>query len=35
LRESEVRDEPESAVYFVGKTPEGKWPGLKTSVVET
>jgi hypothetical protein len=22
-------------VYIVGKTADGKWPGLKTSVVET
>jgi histidine triad (HIT) family protein len=30
-----VGDEPEKAVYIVGKTPDGKWAGLKTSVVET
>jgi hypothetical protein len=30
-----VGDEPEKAVYVVGKTPDGKWAGLKTSVVET
>jgi hypothetical protein len=30
-----VGDEPERAVYVVGKTPDGKWAGLKTSVVET
>jgi hypothetical protein len=30
-----VGDEPEKAVYIVGKTKEGKWAGLKTSVVET
>jgi hypothetical protein len=30
-----VGDEPEKAVYVVGKTSDGKWAGLKTSVVET
>jgi hypothetical protein len=30
-----VGDEPEKAVYVAGKTPDGKWAGLKTSVVET
>jgi hypothetical protein len=30
-----VGDEPEKAVYVVGNTADGKWPGLKTSVVET
>jgi histidine triad (HIT) family protein len=30
-----VGDEPEKAVYVVGKTPDGKWAGLKTSVVES
>jgi histidine triad (HIT) family protein len=30
-----VGDEPEKVVYVVGKTPDGKWAGLKTSVVET
>jgi len=30
-----VGDEPEKAVYVVGKTADGKWAGLKTSVVET
>ena len=30
-----VGDDPETAVYVVGKTEDGKWAGLKTSVVET
>jgi hypothetical protein len=30
-----VGDEPERQVYIVGKTRDGKWAGLKTSVVET
>jgi hypothetical protein len=30
-----VGDEPEKAVYVVGRTPDGNWAGLKTSVVET
>jgi hypothetical protein len=30
-----VGDEPEKSVYVVGKTADGKWAGLKTSVVET
>jgi histidine triad (HIT) family protein len=30
-----VGDEPEKAVYVVGTTSDGKWAGLKTSVVET
>jgi hypothetical protein len=30
-----VGDEPERQVYVVGKTKDGKWAGLKTSVVET
>jgi hypothetical protein len=30
-----VGDEPEKAVYMVGKTQDGKLAGLKTSVVET
>jgi hypothetical protein len=30
-----VGDEPEKQVYIVGKTPDGKWAGLKTTVVET
>ena len=28
-------EEAEKAVYIVGKTKEGRWAGLKTSVVET
>jgi hypothetical protein len=31
----EVGDEAERDVYIVGKTADGKWAGLKTSVVET
>jgi hypothetical protein len=31
----EVGDEAERDVYIVGKTSDGKWAGLKTSVVET
>jgi hypothetical protein len=30
-----VGDEPEKTVYVVGKTKEGQWAGLKTTVVET
>jgi hypothetical protein len=30
-----VGDEAERNVYIVGKTKEGKWAGLKTTVVET
>jgi hypothetical protein len=30
-----VGDEPEKAVFILGKTKEGKWAGLKTTVVET
>jgi hypothetical protein len=30
-----VGDEPERQVYVVGKTQDGKWAGLKTTVVET
>jgi hypothetical protein len=30
-----VGDEPEKQVYVVGKTSDGKWAGLKTTVVET
>jgi hypothetical protein len=30
-----VGDEPEKAVVIMGKTKEGKWAGLKTTVVET
>ena len=30
-----VGDDPERQVYVVGKTSDGKWAGLKTTVVET
>ncbi len=30
-----VGDEPEKQVYVVGKTSDGEWAGLKTTVVET
>jgi hypothetical protein len=30
-----VGDEAEKAVYIVGKTADGRWAGLKTTVVET
>ena len=30
-----VGDEPEKQVYVVGKTSDGQWAGLKTTVVET
>ncbi len=30
-----VGDEPEKDVYIVGKTKDGQWAGLKTTVVET
>ena len=30
-----VGDEPEKQVYIVGKTKDGGWAGLKTTVVET
>jgi len=30
-----VGDEAEKHVYVVGKTSDGQWAGLKTSVVET
>jgi hypothetical protein len=30
-----VGDEAEKQVYVVGKTSDGQWAGLKTSVVET
>ena|SRR5262245_46157316 len=30
-----VGDEAEKAVYIVGKTTDGQWAGLKTTVVET
>ena len=30
-----VGDEPERQVYVAGKTSDGKWAGLKTTIVET
>jgi hypothetical protein len=30
-----VGDEAEKQAFVVGKTTEGKWAGLKTTVVET
>jgi len=30
-----VGDEAEKQAYIAGKTPDGKWAGLKTTVVET
>jgi hypothetical protein len=30
-----IGDEPEKPVYIVGKTADGRWAGLKTTVVET
>ena len=30
-----VGDEPEKQVYIVGRTADGQWAGLKTTVVET
>jgi hypothetical protein len=30
-----VGDEPGKAVFIVGRTKEGKWAGLKTTVIET
>jgi hypothetical protein len=30
-----VGDEPEKQVYVVGRTADGQWAGLKTTVVET
>ncbi len=30
-----IGDEAEKAVYIVGKTNDGRWAGLKTTVVET
>lgn len=34
VKANRVGDEPEKAVYVVGKTQDGKRAGLKTSVVE-
>jgi hypothetical protein len=30
-----VGDEPEKRVFIVGKTQDGRWAGLRTTVVET
>jgi hypothetical protein len=30
-----VGDEAERQVYLVGQAPDGRWAGLKTTVVET
>jgi histidine triad (HIT) family protein len=30
-----VGDEPEKQLFLVGKAPDGRWAGLKTTVVET
>jgi hypothetical protein len=30
-----IGDEAEKAAYIVGKTGDGRWAGLKTTVVET
>jgi hypothetical protein len=30
-----IGDEAEKAAYIVGKTSDGRWAGLKTTVVET
>jgi hypothetical protein len=35
VRVYKVGDEAEHAVYIVGRTQDGHWAGLKTSVVET
>jgi histidine triad (HIT) family protein len=35
LQVYKVGDEAEREVYIVGKTPDGRWAGLKTTVVET
>jgi hypothetical protein len=35
LKVYKVGDDPEKVVYIVGKTQDGKWDRLKTSVVET
>jgi len=35
VRVYKVGDEAERAVYIVGKTTDGKWAGLHTTVVET
>jgi hypothetical protein len=35
IKAYKVGDEAEREVYLVGKTKDGRWAGLKTSVVET
>ena len=35
MKVNKVGDEPEKVTYIVGKTADGKWAGLKASVVET
>jgi hypothetical protein len=35
VKVNKVGDEPEKVTYIVGKTADGKWAGLKASVVET
>jgi hypothetical protein len=35
LKAYKVGEEVEKQLYFVGKTADGQWAGLKTSVVET
>jgi hypothetical protein len=35
IKAYKVGDEAEKEVYIVGKTKDGRWAGLKTSVVET
>jgi hypothetical protein len=30
-----IGEEPEKDIYIVGKTSDGRWAGLKTTVVET
>jgi histidine triad (HIT) family protein len=35
VRVYKVGDEPERQVYIVGRAKDGKWAGLKTTVVET
>ncbi len=35
VRVYKVGDEPEKQLYVVGKTTEGKWAGVMTTVVET
>jgi hypothetical protein len=35
VKVSKIGDEAEKAAYIVGKTGDGRWAGLKTTVVET